>query len=146
MIVLSFALHIWSSTSKCSCSSSNDVILLLDKRRRFHLWFFKAHHCLSNCTRVSMVWGERKGLRFHKNSIRATRENITKLSDNRRRGNKHISHIRHRRHNPSLRLTIRHATRIIPQVTPRIATALQISPLTQKVQRLPLKQNPHIFL
>ena len=40
------------------------------------------------------LFGERKGLRFHKFPIRATGRNITQLSNHSRRGNKHISHIR----------------------------------------------------
>ena len=55
----------------------------------------------------------------------------------RRKGNKHISDNNHHKHTgSSLPITVRQATRIIPQVTPRIATALQILPLTKNVKSL----------
>ena len=73
---------------------------------RFHLWFFKPHLFLRNCTRMSTLLGERKGLRFQKIQIRATEKPSRNSVTDRR--NRHISQLRHlRRHHPSLQLTIR---------------------------------------
>ena len=69
MTVLSDALHIWSSSSRCSCSSSHDEyefcngvggIILLDSGGAFTCGPSKPHFFLRNCTRVStLFWRKR---------------------------------------------------------------------------------------
>ena len=96
-------------------------------------------YLISSCVSVkecARFFGERKGLRFHKFTIRATGRNVAQLSDHRRRGNKHINHIRHHPHQLTRkRLTARQVLRLLQEVFPRnFSATLHISPLTKNVK------------
>ena len=67
-----------SGSIKRSSTPTSPFISALLSRSFFHC----SHLFLSSCP--NPLFGESKGLRFHKFSIEATRGNITKLSDHRR--------------------------------------------------------------
>ena len=79
---------------------------------------------------VHAFW-RKKRVRLHKFPIRATGRNITQLSDDSRRENKHINHSRHHPHQVTRnRLTVRQILRLLQEVFPRnISATLHISSL-----------------
>ena len=99
---------------------------------------FIPHLFLRTCTLMCSLFGERKGLRYNIFPLRVTRKTITKLSDHRRRGITHISHIRHHTHmRTSIRLNIRQVPSLLQEVLPRkTTTTLQISPLSKDFKSL----------
>ena len=133
MIVLSFALHIWSSPRSAPAplqrKSSNFAtawaasFFFLRSEALSLVCFHTSSLSAQLCTNEHALW-RKKRTAVPQNPNPSHKETKTKLNDHRRRGNKHISHNKHRRHiRPSLRLKLRPVLRFPQQIPPRKTTA-----------------------